>query len=122
VQLQREFSTTLPRFDLLAALYRRAEGVTMSELSASLRVSNGNVTVVATRLIQDELIAKITDPRDRRASILCLTPRGRRMFARMAHEHEVWVTAMFDDLTVNQCADLMELLGTLRQSIEANPL
>ena len=38
--------TTLPRFDVMAALYRRQGGVTMSELSRLLLVSNGNATTV----------------------------------------------------------------------------
>ena len=39
--LRVKHDTTLPRFDVLAALYRRRDGVTMSELSRMLLVSNG---------------------------------------------------------------------------------
>ena len=42
--LRVKHDTTLPRFDVMAALYRRREGVTMSELSRMLLVSNGNAT------------------------------------------------------------------------------
>ena len=41
--------TTLPRFDVMAALYRKRDGVTMSELSRMLLVSNGNATAVVAR-------------------------------------------------------------------------
>ena len=40
--LRLRHGTTLPRFDVMAALYRRREGVTMTELSRMLLVSNGN--------------------------------------------------------------------------------
>ena len=43
-RLRVEFDTTLPRFDVMAALHRAEEGLNMSELSGVLRVSNGNVT------------------------------------------------------------------------------
>ena len=49
--LRLKHETTLPRFDVMAALYRRREGVTMSELSRMLLVSNGNATAVVDRLV-----------------------------------------------------------------------
>ena len=49
-RLRVEHDTTLPRFDVMAALYRNEEGLKMSELSGELRVSNGNVTGIVDRL------------------------------------------------------------------------
>ena len=43
-RLREQFSTTLPRFDVMAALSRAEEDLTMGELSKWLLVSNGNVT------------------------------------------------------------------------------
>src|SRR5262245_65647865 len=43
-RLRTKFSITLPQFDVMAALARSAEGMTMTELSRQLMVSNGNVT------------------------------------------------------------------------------
>ena len=45
-RLRQEFNTTLPRFDVMAALYRAPEGMLMSDLSRFLLVSNGNVTEI----------------------------------------------------------------------------
>ena len=39
--LRQRFATTLPRFDLMAALERAPEGLTMGELSRRLMVSGG---------------------------------------------------------------------------------
>ena len=50
--------TTLPRFDVMAALFRRREGVTMSELSRMLLVSNGNATAVVDRLEGEGLVLR----------------------------------------------------------------
>src|SRR4029078_4694801 len=47
---KKEFVTTLPRFDVMAALYRVPEGMLMSDLSRFLLVSNGNVTGIVDRL------------------------------------------------------------------------
>ena len=49
-RLREQFQITLPQFDLLSALERTDEPMTMSELSQYLLVSNGNVTGVVRRL------------------------------------------------------------------------
>ena len=42
--LKREFSSTLPRFDLLAQLERAPDGLRMGELSERILTTGGNVT------------------------------------------------------------------------------
>lgn len=90
-RLRREFGLTLPRFDVLAALYRRPEGLLMGELSRTLMVSNGNVTGIVDRLVGDGLIRRAWRDGDRRTSHVRLTSKGRRDFGRIAQRHEAWV-------------------------------
>ncbi|SVB41613.1 uncharacterized protein METZ01_LOCUS194467, partial [marine metagenome] len=52
-RLRNEFDATLPRFDMMAALDRAPDGLSMGELSRRLMVSNGNVTGVADRLARE---------------------------------------------------------------------
>ena len=54
--LRREHNTTLPRFDVLAALWRNRDGLTMGELSRMLLISNGNATDVVSRLEAEGLL------------------------------------------------------------------
>jgi len=125
-RLDEEFKTTLPRFDVLAALERSAQrlnqGLTMSQLSESLMVSNGNVTGVVARLIEDGLVTRTVDQEDRRSATVRLTRKGRDMFLKMAAAHEQWIERMFADLSDHQTADLLRLLTHLRRSIESHPL
>ncbi len=121
-RLDEDFNTTLPRFDVLAALERHAQGLKMSALSESLMVSNGNVTGVVTRLIEDGLVTRTVDEEDRRSATVRLTRKGRDAFLKMAAAHEQWMDAMFADLSDNQSDDLMRLLVHLRRSIEAHPI
>ncbi|HEX4181176.1 MAG TPA: MarR family transcriptional regulator, partial [Caulobacteraceae bacterium] len=55
-RLTTEFDTTLPRFDVLAALERSPKGLQLGELSRYLLVSNGNVTGVIARLTAEGLV------------------------------------------------------------------
>src|SRR3978361_397055 len=49
-RLRDRFSVTLPRFDLMAQLDRVPEGMTLSDVSKRMMVSNGNVTGLVERL------------------------------------------------------------------------
>jgi DNA-binding MarR family transcriptional regulator len=72
-RLKKEFDTTLPRFDVMAALYRCPEGMLMSDLSRFLLVSNGNVTGIVDRLVSEGLVSRSRRNGDRRTSMVRLT-------------------------------------------------
>jgi DNA-binding MarR family transcriptional regulator len=106
----RAEGTTLPRFDVLAALHRRPDGVTMSELSRMLLVSNGNATAVVDRLEAEGLCRRTPSPSDRRTVFAALTPEGRARFERLASEHEAHVDRLFGALTESDLDALASLL------------
>lgn len=112
-----QFGATLPRFDVLAALDRHPDGMTMGALSSSLLVSNGNVTALVQTLLRDGHVEMSASPADRRASIVRLTPPGRSHFAALAEAHHGWIEAMFAGLDCEQREALYNLLGALKASI-----
>lgn len=91
--------TTLPRFDVMAALWRRREGLTMTELSRMLLVSNGNATAVVDRLEKDGLARRRPSETDRRTVHVALTDEGARLFEGLAAEHEREVNRLLSDLS-----------------------
>ena len=93
-RLREDHDTTLPRFDVMAALARHPAGLRMSELSRYLKVSNGNVTGIVDRLTEEGLALRLAVPGDRRAQIARLTPEGLSAFNVLASAHEGWI----DDL------------------------
>lgn len=111
------FDTTLPRFDVLAALDRHPAGMTMGALSRALLVSNGNVTALVQTLVRGGWATLAGSPDDRRASIVALTPAGRAAFADMAAAHHDWVDRWLGGLNAVQRTALYDLLGTLKDSI-----
>src|SRR5262245_58454282 len=58
-RLREEFATTLPKFDVMAALARKGAGMTMTELSRWLMVSNGNVTGIFDRLEAEGMVVRL---------------------------------------------------------------
>ncbi|HET8727527.1 MAG TPA: MarR family transcriptional regulator [Alphaproteobacteria bacterium] len=119
-RLRREFEVTLPRFDLMAALDKAPDGLTMGELSRRLMVSNGNVTGVTERLVTEGLVTRLPSPTDRRTQYVKLTDAGRRTFRAMAKAHERWIAGMFDGLARDEMAELMALLGKAKHSVRAS--
>lgn len=89
----------------------------MSELSRLLMVSNGNVTGVVDRLVEDGLLMREHIPNDRRASVVRLTDTGRTAFGQMAGEHESWVDELFASLDRETVDDLIEHLDKLNASL-----
>ena len=117
-RLEAEFATTLPRFDALAALERHAGGLTMSDLSHAMMVSNGNVTGVIARLLEEGLVTRTAHAEDRRVLRVKLSTKGKAQFARMAVAHERWIDALFGDLSGSETRKLMEMLDRARRSVE----
>jgi DNA-binding MarR family transcriptional regulator len=112
--LRVRHGTTLPRFDVMAALYRRREGVTMSELSRLLLVSNGNATAVVDRLEADGLVRRRPSEVDRRTVHVALTPDGLATFEAMAEGHEAEVARLFaqvSDEDLDQLTAILKRMG-----------
>lgn len=90
-RLRVTYDVTLPQFDVLAALHRHEHGLTMTELSRYLMVSNGNVTGIVDRLVEVNLVERAASPGDRRATVVRLTGKGEVDFSTIAAVHETWV-------------------------------
>ena len=118
-RLRRE-GATLPRFDVMAALYREETGLRMSELSQRLMVSNGNVTGIVDRLVIDGMIVRVPVAGDRRATRVCLTARGRAAFAGMAALHESWINELFAALPEAEIDGLATSLNKIHANRESD--
>jgi DNA-binding MarR family transcriptional regulator len=117
--LRARFTTTLPRFDLMAALERAPDGLTMGELSRRLMVSGGNVTSIVAGLERDGLVCRRSPASDRRTSYVALTEQGRAAFQAMAREHERWIDQLLADVAGEDVDVLTELLAELKHKAEA---
>ena len=109
-ELRLSAGTTLPRFDVLAALYRNPAGLTMSELSKSLMVSNGNVTGIIERLVQEEFVIRKKLIHDRRSNIVRLTDKGWTSFRELAAQHDAWTETIFEDLSNEEIETVMKVM------------
>ncbi|MBN9013774.1 MAG: MarR family transcriptional regulator [Rhizobiales bacterium] len=115
-RLRERFDVTLPRFDLMAQLDKAPDGMTLSDISKRMMVSNGNVTGLVERLVESGHLDRRTSETDRRVQVIRLTRTGRAEFRKMAAEHELWIASIFADLSAKDVQDLMRLLGKTKVS------
>lgn len=104
----------------MAALDRSEEKLTMGQLSERLLVSNGNVTVLINRLVEDGIAQRYNDKNDKRIQYVSLTKSGKKQFRKLAHEHETLIDAIFENVDDEKIAVLLENIGDLAGIVQAN--
>jgi DNA-binding MarR family transcriptional regulator len=118
-RLRKEFAVTLPQFDVMAALVRKDGGMSMTELSRMLMVSNGNVTGIIDRLAAEKLVLRQAPANDRRSYIVRLTSKGQSQFAVMARAHEGWVDELLRDIDADEAEAIIGQLDSLATRVRA---
>jgi DNA-binding MarR family transcriptional regulator len=116
-RFRTEFDTTLPRFDVMAALARDPDGQTMGDISDWLLVSSGNITGIISRLENDGMVTRTRSAGDRRTHLVRLSRKGREEFERMSSAHEKWIKNLLSGMTRKEMATLDELLAKVKVSL-----
>src|ERR1700753_3988533 len=101
----------------MAQLDKVPGGMTLSDVSKRMMVSNGNVTGLVDRLVESGHVDRQTSANDRRVQVIRLTKAGRAEFRKMATEHEKWIADMFSELTPKDVRELMQLLAKAKGSV-----
>ena len=117
--LRKKFAITLPQFDVMATLARKEDGMSMTELSRMLMVSNGNVTGIIDRLAAEKLVLRQAPANDRRSYIVRLTPKGAAQFAVIAKAHESWVDDLLAEIGATDADGLILQLDNLATHVRS---
>jgi DNA-binding MarR family transcriptional regulator len=114
-KLRDEHNTTLPRFDVMSALYRSSSGLKMNEISGVLKVSNGNITGIIDRLVKEGHVLRVAIEGDRRSNLVKLTNKGIRQFEEYAGAHEAWINVMLKNISEQNSHILIDLLDSISE-------
>jgi DNA-binding MarR family transcriptional regulator len=112
------FGISLARFDLLAQLERAGGVLTMTDASRRMMVTNGAVTGLVDRLVEEGFVARQPHATDRRTILVRLTEAGRRRFLEMAREHESWIAGLLSGLEREGKEQLLASLGALKRQLD----
>jgi DNA-binding MarR family transcriptional regulator len=113
------FGISLARFDLLAQIERAGGVLTMSEASRRMMVTNGAITGLADRLVEEGFVVREAHPTDRRTILIRLSEPGRARFLAMAREHENWTISLLSGLDPATKERLFASLGALKRQLDS---
>jgi DNA-binding MarR family transcriptional regulator len=107
-------------FDLLAALRRAGPPyeLTPTELMQATMLSSGGITKRLDRLAQAGLLTRRPDPRDRRGTLVRLTPKGLSLFDRALETHLANEDRLLQPLSATEQRQLDRVLRRLLATLE----
>ena len=116
----RSFGLTEPQFGIFECLGHLGP-LTLGELSRKQLVSGGNVTCVVDNLEKEGLVERTRSPKDRRAIVARLTPKGKTLFNEIFTKHAAFVASTAAVLSEAEQRELSNLLKKLGTSLQERP-
>ena len=115
-------SMTVPRATMLALLANKGERIVMGELGELLGMSPRNVTVLVDGLEKEQLVRRVPHERDRRATYIEITEKGKGVAAAILAPHKKAIAGLFhDSLTAKERQELAGLLSKLLATLRSLP-
>lgn len=117
--MTRECGLTLAKYDFLAQIHGVSDGLTLGDLTRRLKVTGGNVTGLAKRLVADGLITREMSPTDRRSFIVTITHQGAVAFEAARARHDTLVHEWLHGLPDADLAQAVSVLERVRRKLVA---
>ncbi len=113
----RPLGLTFARFEVLRLLaFTRRGELPMGKIGERLMVQPATVTNSVNRLESDGLVERRAHPTDRRATLACITARGRRLAERATDTLDAMRYGLAD-LDDGDLRTLTAVIGTLRRAV-----
>lgn len=116
----REIGVTRPQWQVLSVLLRH-EGIKQGGLGEILEVEPITAGRMIDRMQDAKLVERKTDPADRRAWRLFLTPRGREIIDRLQPLAMETTEEALKGISEEDQADLLRTLDTMLENITGRP-
>lgn len=113
----RNYGLTLPQFGVIEAIGHLGP-LKVGELCKKMLVTGGNMTLVLDNLERNELIERTFSKNDRRAIVINLSEKGKRLFDEIFIQHAEFIGDLFSVLTQNEQKQLGTLLKKLGLGIQ----
>ena len=108
-----EIGLKLPQLDILMNIYRHP-GISQHDLARRLLVGRSNITMLLPQLEADGVVLRESDPADRRAMRLTLTPAGEEILMRALAVYTRLIDKVMASSTPAEC----DLIGEVMRRVE----
>ena len=103
---------TISQFGVLEILYHKGN-LRISDIIEGTLSTGGNMTVVIDNLVRENLVKRKSDPKDGRASLICITEKGENYMKDIFPDHVKNISKIFSKLSINEKENLIQLLKKL---------
>ena len=115
---------SMPLFSVMMQLHHRGN-CAVGDISERFDITNAAASQLVDKLVQSGFIKREEDPQDRRAKMLNLTDKGRKLIQRGIEERYRWVDDLAGKLTLEERAKVTEALNFMTRAakeLEAEPI
>lgn len=107
----------MPQFSILMQLHHKgACGV--SDISERFDVTNAAASQLVDKLVQNGLVKRDEDPNDRRAKLLNLTDKGRKLIQQGIEQRYGWMEGLAGRLSPEERARVSEALNIMTEAAQ----
>ena len=98
------------------------EALSVPEIANRYNVSRQHVQVTVNSLIEKRLVDRRPNPRHKRSGLLCLSPRGKRLFEDVRAQDAKLIEELFAELPAAHLATTLKILKELNLRLEEGAL
>ncbi len=113
----QDYNVTPAQFEVLSRL-SVDPGITQQALAEKLLVTKGNVCGLISRLEEQGLVERRSDPEDRRSNLLFLTEAAQKLASQVIPAHEGFIQEHMSSLAEDEQRALHTLLRSLDNSLK----
>ena len=114
-QFAKSTGLGMPQFSILMQLHHKgACGV--SDISERFDITNAAASQLVDKLVQGGLLKRDEDPHDRRAKLLNLSDKGKKLIQQGMQERYRWVDELAGRLTAEERTQVSEALNIMTQA------
>lgn len=93
------------------------EQIKMSELAKLLNLKNSGATQLINGLVNQNKVLRIEDSKDRRVTLIRLTPNWQIKIKELKRQHNQMLASMFDKLTQGELQNLLQITQKITLAI-----
>jgi DNA-binding MarR family transcriptional regulator len=114
------FGITGAQFNILNLLAERTDSMDQAELVEQLLVGKSSVSIVINRMVRNGLLRREEHPKDRRQTVLFLTPVGRQLWERVFPPYAAGVEDIFGILKTADRGVFLRYVEAIEDRVREN--
>ena len=114
-QFAKSTGLSMPQFGILMQLHHKGS-CSVSDISERFDISNAAASQLVDKLVQSGFVKRDEDPNDRRARLLNLTDKGRKLIQQGIEERYRWVEELAGRLSAEERAKVSEAFNIMTKA------